>query len=144
MEEGAPTLLLCGAKQLLDLARAETSGAAEAYAMLAARVLSHGAGQLGQLVLFWAGRWREAPPSCQAGWNAVIRRASASPLCRPSSPVPTRPLPQPAAWMRGSQQRTAALAPQQQQQQHTRLHRRMSLTTGRSTRVRRLCQRAGS
>lgn len=46
MEEGAPTLLLSGAKQLLDLARAETSGAAEAYAMLAARVLSHGAGQL--------------------------------------------------------------------------------------------------
>lgn len=43
MEEGAPTLLLSGAKQLLDLARAETSGAAEAYAMLAARVLSHGA-----------------------------------------------------------------------------------------------------
>lgn len=82
MEEGAPTLLLCGAKQLLDLARAETSGAAEAYAMLAARVLSHGAGQLGQLVLFWAGRWRvrrqaaklvgtpsrvERPPLCSAG-----------------------------------------------------------------------------
>lgn len=56
-----------------------------------------------------------APPSCQAGWNAVTRRASASLLCRPSSPVPTRPLPQPAAWMRGSQQRTAALAPLQQQ-----------------------------
>ncbi|KAI7845126.1 hypothetical protein COHA_001331 [Chlorella ohadii] len=43
MEEEAPTLLLSGAKQLLDLARAETSRAAEAYAMLAARVLSHGA-----------------------------------------------------------------------------------------------------
>ena len=44
MEEAAPTLLLAGAKQLLDLARQETSGAAEAYAMLAARVLAHGAG----------------------------------------------------------------------------------------------------
>lgn len=47
MEEEAPTLLLSGAKQLLDLARAETSRAAEAYAMLAARVLSHGAGGAG-------------------------------------------------------------------------------------------------
>lgn len=44
MEEGAPTLLLAGSKQLLDLARKETTGAAESYAMLAASVLSHGAG----------------------------------------------------------------------------------------------------
>lgn len=46
MEEAAPTLLLAGSKQLLDLARAETSGAAEAYVTLAASVLSHGAGAL--------------------------------------------------------------------------------------------------
>lgn len=43
MEEGAPTLLLAGSRQLLELARAETSGAAESYVMLAACVLSHGA-----------------------------------------------------------------------------------------------------
>ena len=44
MEEAAPTLLLAGAAQLLQLARQEASGAAEAYATLAATVLSHGAG----------------------------------------------------------------------------------------------------
>lgn len=45
MEEGAPTLLLAGSKQLLELARRETSAAAESYATLAARVLAHGAGE---------------------------------------------------------------------------------------------------
>ncbi|KAL4419606.1 hypothetical protein ABPG77_001660 [Micractinium sp. CCAP 211/92] len=43
MEEAAPTLLLVGSKQLLELARHETSAAAESYAMLAARVISHAA-----------------------------------------------------------------------------------------------------
>lgn len=43
LEAGAPTLLLAGSKQLLDLARAEISGAAESLACLAACVLSHGA-----------------------------------------------------------------------------------------------------
>ena len=42
-----PTLLLAGAKQLLELARQETSEAAESYVMLAASVLSHGAGACG-------------------------------------------------------------------------------------------------
>ena len=44
MEEAAPTLLLAGSKQLLELARQETSEAAESYVMLAAAMLSHGAG----------------------------------------------------------------------------------------------------
>ena len=44
LEEAAPTLLLSGAKQLLELARKETSAAAESYVMLAAVVLGHGAG----------------------------------------------------------------------------------------------------
>lgn len=43
MEEAAPTLLLAGSKQLLELARQEASGAAEAYVLLAARVIAHGA-----------------------------------------------------------------------------------------------------
>jgi hypothetical protein len=44
LEEGAPTLLLAGSKQLLELARVEATPAAESYVTLAARVLSHGAG----------------------------------------------------------------------------------------------------
>ncbi|KAL4856842.1 hypothetical protein ACK3TF_002891 [Chlorella vulgaris] len=43
LEEGAPTLLLAGSKQLLELARVEATPAAESYVTLAARVLSHGA-----------------------------------------------------------------------------------------------------
>lgn len=49
LEEAAPTLLLAGAHQLLQLARQEVSGAAEAYATLAASVLSHGAGAQSEL-----------------------------------------------------------------------------------------------
>jgi hypothetical protein len=44
LEEGAPTLLLAGGKQLLELARRESGVAAESYALLAARVLANGAG----------------------------------------------------------------------------------------------------
>lgn len=59
MEEGCPTLLLAGCKQLLELARAETSGAAESYALLAAAVLSNGAGAL---CCGWGG----------AGWRGLV------------------------------------------------------------------------
>lgn len=62
LEEAAPTLLLAGAAQLLQLARQEVSGAAEAYATLAASVLSHGAGAQRQRELQDGGlcRWRAA------------------------------------------------------------------------------------
>lgn len=73
MEEAAPTLLLVGSKQLLELARHETSAAAESYAMLAARVISHAAGGHAALVL---------PPALAAA-AAHWRAACASPLTAP-------------------------------------------------------------
>lgn len=121
MEEAAPTLLLAGSRQLLDLARAEATGAAEAYVTLAASVLSHGAGAR-------AGCKRGRPPGAAcarmlagAGRRSTLARQQAPAArrwrlasCRASAftpaalPCPRHLLLQRAAWTARGPAREAA------------------------------------